>query len=130
MSAETYSKLLKLLVEETFFYVNKHYPGALKCSGPGFCNVVSHPRKAYYLLCKYMSGNFQVRLVNQFKRCWGGSFKIWAAQAHSLSNLTGVTESSLVSLWSDPIANPTLCSVSDLCAVGTRPWVCYSKMNL
>jgi len=44
-----------------------------------------------------MLGNFQVRLVNQFKRCWEGPFKTWAAQAHSLSNLTGLTESSLVS---------------------------------
>lgn len=100
-----------------------HYLGALKCLSPGFCNAISHSIKAYYLLCKYMSGNFQVRLVNRFKRCWGGPFKIWAAQALSLSNLTGLIESSLVSPWSDPITNPALCSASDLCTVGTRPRV-------
>lgn len=103
--------------------------GALKCLGPGFCNAVSHRIKAYYWLCKYMSGSFQVGLVNQFKRCWGGPFKILAARAHSLPDLR-VSESGLASPWSDRVANPTLCSVSDLCTVGPRPRVWHSKMNL
>lgn len=50
-----------------------------------------------------MSGNFQVRFANQFKSYWGGPFKIWADQAHSLSNETGLMESSLASLWTHPL---------------------------
>lgn len=105
------------------------YLRALKCLGPGFCKAISHPIKAYYWLCKYISGTSQVRLVNQFKRCRGGPFKILAARAHSLPNV-GVSESSLASPWSDRVANPTLCSVSDLCTAGTRPRVWHSEMNL
>lgn len=105
-----------------FFMPTSLCLGALKCLGPGFCNAVSHRIKAYYWLCKYMSGSLQVGLVNQFKRCWGGPFKILAARAHSLPDLR-VSESSLASPWSDRVANPTLCSVSDLCTVGPRPRV-------
>lgn len=89
--------------------------GALKCLGPGFCNAVSHRIKAYYWLCKYMSGSFQVGLVNQFKRCWGGPFKILAARAHSLPDLRVSLKAARRPRGQIVLQTP-LCAPSQICA--------------
>lgn len=85
-------------------------------------------RLSTFFMC--ILGSFQVRLLDLFKRRWEEPSNIKIAHAWSLSCLLGLMKSSFVFLWSDPITNCALCSVSDVCAIGAKPQVWYNKINL